>query len=60
MITNVTQGTNMWGRNCCINEYYGLSTDEKPTDAPNASIFYEMDTKALYLFDAQNKAWLKQ
>jgi hypothetical protein len=43
-----------------INAYYGLSTDTKPLDAPNASTFYEMDTGALYLFDKDNATWLEQ
>lgn len=41
-------------------DMYGLSTDEKPIDVGNASTFYEMDTKKLYMFDAQNKVWLEQ
>ena len=41
--------------------YFGLSTDDKPTvGVPNASVFYEMNTKNLYLFDAQNGTWIKQ
>lgn len=48
--------------NCSPREYIGLSTDAKPVDGciPNASIFYEMDTKKLFMFDAQNKKWLEQ
>jgi len=39
----------------------GLSTDEKPTsNIPNASSFYEMDTKKIFFFDAENKVWLEQ
>lgn len=43
-------------------EIYGLSTDIKPIDnnIPNGSIFYEMDTSKLYLFDKQNKVWILQ
>lgn len=40
--------------------HYGLSTDVKPLNANNADIFYEMDTKTVFLFDAENKVWLKQ
>lgn len=43
-----------------INYYYGLSTDDKPMDAPNASFFYEMDTGDAYMFDRQNVKWLAQ
>lgn len=42
-------------------EIYGLSTDEKPTlDIHNADIFYEMDTKRVFLFDEANSVWLEQ
>lgn len=41
-------------------EVYGLSTDEKPKDCKNASVFYEMDTKKMYLFDEQNHVWIEQ
>lgn len=43
-----------------INEYYGLSTDTKPTECPNASTFYEMDTTKLYMFDKVNSQWREQ
>ena len=45
---------------CQVYDHIGLSTDEKPTKVNNASTFYEMDTKKLYLFDAQNQQWLEQ
>ena len=48
------------GKHCIQHEMYGLSTDEKPTDVGNASTFYEMDTKTVFMFDAQNKRWLEQ
>lgn len=46
-------------------EYYGLSTDEKPTDegyrhTPNGAIFFEMDTSKIYLYDADNMVWYEQ
>ena len=47
-------------------EFYGLSTDEKPTSTyegrriRNTSLFYEMNTKKAYLFDAENHQWLEQ
>ena len=37
--------------------YFGLSTDEKPTDCPNGSLFVEMDVARLYLFDAEGASW---
>lgn len=48
------------GCGCLSYDMYGLSTDTKPTDVGNASTFYEMDTKTLYMFDAQNGVWLQQ
>lgn len=44
----------------CIDDMYGLSTDEKPMNVCNTSTFYEMDTKKLFMFDEQNKVWLEQ
>lgn len=43
-------------------ELYGLSTDNKSIrdDIPNASVFYEMDTKIAFLYDAENKQWVEQ
>ena len=38
-------------------EYYGLSTDEKPTDAENGSAFLEMDTGTVYLYDKDGETW---
>ena len=38
-------------------ELYGLSTDTKPTDVPNGSIFVEMDTSKLYVFDEESRVW---
>lgn len=43
----------------CTCEMYGLSTDTKPVNVCNASTFYEMDTKALFIFDEENKVWHK-
>ena len=49
------------GNTCRLVEYYGKSTDTKPVDGVNnADVFYEMDTKKLFLFDAENQQWLEQ
>jgi hypothetical protein len=40
-------------------EIYGLSTDTKPTDVPNGSIFVEMDTSKLYVFDGDSLIWIE-
>lgn len=41
-------------------QYFGLSTDTKPESAQNASVFYEMDTHKVFMFDEQNKEWIEQ
>ena len=39
-------------------EFRGLSTDEKPVEnVGNGSIFIEMDTGKVFMFDEQNKVW---
>lgn len=50
--------------------FFGLSDDDKPLNVeivagstygiPNASIFYEMDTGYIYMWDADGETWLKQ
>jgi len=41
-------------------EYRGLSTDEKPINyVGNGSIFFEMDTLKIFMFDGENKKWLE-
>jgi hypothetical protein len=45
---------------CVPKDFIGLSTDVKPVNVPNTSSFYEMDTKSMFLFDAENGRWLKQ
>ena len=44
----------------CACDLYGLSTDAKPVDVCNASTFYEMDTKKLYMFDEEHARWIEQ
>ena len=40
-------------------EYYGLSTDTKPTKGVNnADVFFEMDTGSVFVFDEENQVWL--
>ena len=40
--------------------YRGLSTDTKPVvGIPNASTFYEMDTGANYIFNADDSEWVQ-
>ena len=47
--------------NNLIDEYDGLKDDTKPTDGVrNGSVFVEMDTGKIYLFDEQNGEWIDQ
>lgn len=42
-------------------DFYGKSTDEKPTDkVTNGDIFYEFDTQKVYMFDEETKTWIEQ
>lgn len=45
--TGVTTGGN-------VKEYQGLATDTKPTDCGSGSSFYELDTGAVWVYDAGN------
>ena len=39
-------------------EFRGLSTDEKPIErVGNGSVFIELDTGKVFMFDEQNKVW---
>lgn len=49
-------------KNFILVEIRGLSTDEKPTkcysqDIANGSIFIEIDTGAMYMYDLENQEW---
>lgn len=35
----------------------GLSTDPKPTNVPNGSTVWEMDTGKIFAFDKENNLW---
>ena len=50
----------MFVKYCGIRLYVGLSTDEKPMNATNASRFFEMDTKEIFVFDKENLTWINQ
>lgn len=39
---------------------YLKSTDTKPTDVPNASQIYEINTGNVYIFDADTQQWILQ
>lgn len=38
-------------------EIRGLSTDTKPTNVPNGTAFFEMDTFKVYFWDADSEIW---
>ena len=39
---------------------FGLSTDTKPASTENnGTCFIEMDTGAIYFYDAENETWLE-
>lgn len=40
-----------------IQTFYGLSTDQKPTDVKNGSIFIEINTGKSYMYSASNNTW---
>lgn len=47
-----------------VQEIRGLSTDTKPIEVvdgiiPNGTVFFEMDTGKVFLFDFDNKKWLE-
>lgn len=63
MVTLVRMGGSQVAKNA---EFYGKSGDIKPVNIgdvvsiPNASTFYEMDTKKIFLFDEDTNTWLEQ
>ena len=59
MVTKIITPGFMDGR-CYNMEYRGKSTDAKPTDAYNGSLFKEMDTGKVFMFDAETQTWMEQ
>lgn len=47
-------------------EFFGLAKDEKPVGCvnnvkiTNGSVFVEMDTKKIYMYDEENQVWIEQ
>lgn len=62
----ITLGRAAFQKECRFNEYYGLSTDEKPTEEnsgfsiPNGSTLYCMDNQTTFMYDAENREWKPQ
>lgn len=42
-----------------VAEYRGLSTDTKPETAINGSVFIEIDTGDVFIFDADGEQWVE-
>lgn len=42
-----------------IKRYQGLNADDKPTDAPAGSTFYEIDTGDWFVWDSEGEAWVE-
>ena len=40
-----------------ISTFYGLSEDDKPTNAKNGSVFIEIDTGKSYMYSAGDDTW---
>ncbi len=61
----ITIANNAEGRRI-PHEFFGLSSNEKPIGKfegikiANGSMFIEMDTGKIYLFDEENQQWLEQ
>ncbi len=46
------------GRDETFVKYRGLSTDTKPTDCPNGSEFFEMNTGKTFYFNEASSTWV--
>lgn len=61
----ITIASNIKGRKI-PHEFFGLSKDEKPVDkingvkVNNGSVFVEIDTGKIFMFDEENQIWLEQ
>ena len=43
-----------------MQEITGISTDVKPTNVATGSVFFEVDTGDIYMFNAEATEWVKQ
>lgn len=46
-----------WFYESSVQRFHGLSTDTKPTDCTNGSVFVELDTAKIYLFNEASLTW---
>lgn len=49
--------TTQWFYESSVQRFHGLSTDTKPTDCTNGSVFVELDTAKIYLFNEAALTW---
>ena len=57
MITKDNERMSVGGGFLSVEEFYGLSTDTKPTNTANGSTFFEMDTGKMYRFNYSGTTW---
>lgn len=57
MITKVFKSNELANKYYTAVELYGLSTDTKPTDEQNGTLFLEMDTGKVFVYDEANTQW---
>ena len=61
----ITVASDMKGKRA-PHEFFGLSKDAKPVGkvdgvrVVNGSVFVEIDTKKIYMFDEENQKWIEQ
>lgn len=58
----ITLGRAAFQKEARVDEFYGLSTDDKDNmpnkdDIPNGSSLFMMDTSQVYLWDKDNQMW---
>lgn len=47
-----------WFYDSSVQRFHGLSTDTKPTNCTNGSVFIEINTGTIYLYNAAAGAWV--
>ena len=57
MVTNARELMSINGGFLTVETFYGLSTDDKPTNTANGSKFIEMDTGLEFLYDFAGQTW---
>jgi len=61
-ISTISNQRTVEGEEAVVVELRGLSTDEKPTEVANkkvdnGSIYIEIDTGKIYMYDLENEQW---